>query len=247
MTKNSVLPLALLLFCALAAPAEAAAKKNSRVSLGIHAQASPTDGDAFVFPITYGNPPQQLKLQKMPLITERDIVAFYPFPAADGTYGAYFQLGQHGSKVIQQFTMAHKGEVVVCTSNGRYVISLMITNPIHDGIITIPQGFSPVEIKAMETSFDLIGQPASSKKIRQEMLKKAMRGELDMSEEAERLKEASKREREEKRKIEAERKRQQQEARRAQEEQKRKQKETGKQGRATATSTPAPAAPNAMP
>jgi hypothetical protein len=40
---------------------------------------------------------KDIAIQKLPWITEHDVMAFTPYPAQDGTFGALFQLDEHGA------------------------------------------------------------------------------------------------------------------------------------------------------
>ena len=79
-------------------------------------------------PVTLINPPKQTVIRKVPIVTERDIVAFYPFAAADGTFGCYFKLDASGTNKLMQHTIEYRDTLVVAMVNGR-VASAMTGGP----------------------------------------------------------------------------------------------------------------------
>jgi hypothetical protein len=149
-----LLPLLLLSLLTL----EAAEKKPSTISIRLHAEGNPRDGETFVLPVTLINPPRQTVIRKVPIVTERDIVRFYPFAAADGTIGCYFQLDADGTNRLMQHTIEFRDTLVVAMINGRVACAMMVGQKITDGIMTFPSGFLPQEIVELQARYPIIGK-----------------------------------------------------------------------------------------
>lgn len=164
MKKPSVWPLlsaALLGGVALAG----ASKKAPTVSVRFHAETSGLDTGTFAMPVNLGgDPPRQVYVERIPSISERDIEAFYPFPARQGgSYGAEFQLNRHGQLTLQNLSLAHRGGFLLAMVNGRPVTPLTVDRPINDGLIVVPFGLSERDVQGLEETLPHIGQPAGSK------------------------------------------------------------------------------------
>lgn len=134
-----------------------AAKKQPAFDLRIHGLGNASEAPTFAFPASLldGTP---VFLQRMPLITQREIRSVYPFQAADGTLGIYLQLDNHGSRLLQQHTMSRRGDRLVVLLNGRQISNLLVDQPISDGIISIPRGLSPDDIEFLTTVFPVVGE-----------------------------------------------------------------------------------------
>ena len=90
--------------CWLGTPVGQAAGSKHRdpsIAITFHAQANTLD-PTFSVRVGVGSPPRQIIVEKIPSISERDIAAFFPFKAADGTFAAEFQLDRHGSVVLRR-------------------------------------------------------------------------------------------------------------------------------------------------
>jgi hypothetical protein len=150
---------ALALFCL------GAAKKPPMVDVRIHSLGTAAEAPTFAIPATLlnGTP---VFLARMPLLTQREIKAIYPFVAADGSHGTYFKVDNHGSRLLHQHTMSERGETLVVLINGRQVSNLLVDRPIDDGIVSIPRGLSADDIALLTSVFPVIGQEAATKKRR---------------------------------------------------------------------------------
>ncbi len=148
-------------------PAQAAGSKHRDPSIAIrfHAQVNTFD-PTFAAQVKIGNPPRQLIVEKIPSISERDIVGFYPFKASDGTFSAALQLDRHGSVVLQSLSTEKRGQFIVAAVNTRPVALLAVDKTITDGIIYIPSGLTLDEIHQMGASFSLMGQTENDKEAR---------------------------------------------------------------------------------
>jgi len=137
---------------------EAAEQKPSAISIRLHAEGNPREGEAFVVPVTLISPPKQTVIRKVPIVTERDIVAFYPFAAADGTIGCYFKLDADGTNKLMQHTIEYRDTLVVAMINGRVACAMMVGQKMTDGIMPFPSGILPREIAELQTRYPIMGK-----------------------------------------------------------------------------------------
>src|SRR5436309_6180956 len=68
--------------------------------LRVHAQAYPRDTEIFATSIRAQLSGKDVAIEKMPWISEQDVVAFSPYPARDGTNAALLHLDEHGRLVL---------------------------------------------------------------------------------------------------------------------------------------------------
>ena len=147
-----------LAFLLSAAVADAAENKPPLVTIRLHAEGKTTDSETFVVPITLTKPPKKTVIRKVPVMTERDIVAFFPFAAPDGTIGCYFKLDANGSNKLTQHTVEFRDTLVVAMINGRPACVMMVGEKITDGIMPVPSGFSSEEVVLLQTKFPIMGK-----------------------------------------------------------------------------------------
>lgn len=136
-----------------------AAAKKPQVAVRFHLQANEKDGAPFVMRLPLANAPGPAFVKKIPEVSERDIVAVYPFPAPDGTMGCAFKLDDHGRIGLDTLSVESRGKVLVCMVNLRVVTAMLIDKRVSDGIIVVPSGLLPQEITMLREKFRLIGQP----------------------------------------------------------------------------------------
>jgi len=137
--------------------------KKPAIDLRIHGEGIAAEAPTFAFPATLING-RETFLARMPLITQREVRAVYPFPAADGTQGVYLKLDSHGSGLLQQHTMERSGRLLVVLFNGRQVSNLVVDRPVTDGIVSIPRGLGDGDIELLTTVFPVIGQEGQKKR-----------------------------------------------------------------------------------
>ena len=99
-----------------------------------------------------------MAIEKIPRISEQDVVAFYPYAAANGTYGALFQLDEHGRIALDALSIERRGSLLFVLINGRPITELEIDKRVSDGKIYIPSGLSAADIGLMKKDWRLIGQ-----------------------------------------------------------------------------------------
>ena len=91
-------------------------------------------------------------------ISEQDVIAFYPYPAANGTYGALFQLDEHGRIALDTLSIERRGSYLFVFINGRPITELAIDNRVSDGKIYIATGLTAADIESMIKEWRLLGK-----------------------------------------------------------------------------------------
>jgi len=145
--------------------------KPAPVSIRVFCEGNEKEGESFVTPVELTNPQKRVFLRKVPIVTERDFLSFYPFPGRDGMIGAYFRLDAHGSDKLDQFTTEDRGKLAVIMINGRVAAAMRVEARVKDGILFVPGGILPNEVALLETKYPVIGResefgkkPAPAKK-----------------------------------------------------------------------------------
>ena len=147
---------AVLVFFPLAL--HAGQKKPAPVSIRVFCEGNEKEGESFVTPVELTVPQKRVFLRKVPVVTERDISSFYPFPGRDGMIGAYFRLDAHGADKLDQFTTEDRGKLAVIMINGRVAAALRIEQRVRDGILFVPGGILPNEVALLEGNYPVIGR-----------------------------------------------------------------------------------------
>lgn len=148
------LPLLLIPFLS----ASAGEQKSSPLTVRLHAEGSPSDGETFGTKIQLTNPAREITIGKVPIVTERDFVAFFPFPASDGSFGAYFRLDANGTNKLESHTTEFRDKMVVALIDGRVASAMLVDKKITDGLMIVPNGFAPREIALLQTKYPIIGK-----------------------------------------------------------------------------------------
>ena len=104
----------------------------------------------FSMPATSMSSGRGIAIQKMAWITEHDVMAFSPYPAKDGTFGALFQLDEHGQVVLDTLSVEHRGSFLFIFINGRMITPLQIDKRVSDGRIYIPSGLTAADVELMK-------------------------------------------------------------------------------------------------
>jgi len=132
--------------------------KDRHVSFRIHAEANPNDTATFSSSVRALFSGKQVAIERMPRLSERDIVAFYPMSAGDRNYGALFQLDDHGRLALDALSIERRGSLLFVLINGRPITELQIDRRVSDGRIYIPSGLTKADIDLMKKDWRLIGQ-----------------------------------------------------------------------------------------
>jgi hypothetical protein len=149
--------LCIFVFCVVFALIDASAKQR-HCTFRVHAQANPQDTDVFSMSARATSSGKDVAIQKLPWITERDVMAFSPYPAQDGTFGALFQLDDHGRVVLDTLSIERRGGFLFVFVNGRMITELQIDKRVSDGKIYIPSGLTAADVELMKKRWRLLGQ-----------------------------------------------------------------------------------------
>ena len=144
-------------FCLAFALIDAAAKQR-HCTFRVHAQANPRDTDVFSMSARKTFSGKDLAIEKVPWISERDVMAFWPYPAQGGTFGALFQLDEHGRTVLDTLSVERRGGFLFVFINGRMITELQIDKRVSDGKIYIPSGLTAADVELMKKQWRLLGQ-----------------------------------------------------------------------------------------
>ena len=146
--------------------------RKPKIMVRFHIEANARDGQPFAMPVEFRNPPRKGFMAQIPAISERNIDAVFPYPAADGTFGCAFKLDNFGRTSLEEMSLSNRGASVVAfvsTAKGRHqVIDMIVDKVIRDGIITIPSGLTQLEIDMLTKEFDVMGQKGGKKKKKQQ-------------------------------------------------------------------------------
>ncbi|MCE9610439.1 MAG: hypothetical protein K8R23_09625 [Chthoniobacter sp.] len=130
------------------------------ITVRFYAEANARDGEPFSKPVKFQNPPREAFIERVPSINERSIKSMYPFPAADGTWGAAFLLDNKGRIDLEVLSTEKRGSslvVFVVTKTGVHqVIDMLIDKPVRDGIISIPRGLTELEIQTLSKEYPVM-------------------------------------------------------------------------------------------
>jgi hypothetical protein len=143
--------------CLVFAAGEGAAKPR-HCMFRVHAQANARDSDVFATSVRAQVSGKNVAIEKIPRISEHDVIAFYPHAAANGTYGALFQLDEHGRIALDALSIERKGSLLFVFFNGRPITELEIDKRVPDGKIYIPFGLTSADVELMKKDWRLIGQ-----------------------------------------------------------------------------------------
>jgi len=144
-------------FCALFALPTGIAKQR-HCMFRVHAQANQQDTAVFATSVRAQVSGKDVAIEKLPRISEQDVLAFYPYAAANGTYGALFQLDEHGRIALDALSIERRGSFLFVFINGRPITELEIDKRVSDGKIYVPSGLTGTDIELMKKDWRLIGQ-----------------------------------------------------------------------------------------
>ena len=142
----------------LALFAVSVAGKDRHCTFRVHAEANSNDTAAFSSSVRALFSGKQVAIERMPRLSERDVVAFYPYPAGDGNYGALFQLDDHGRLALDALSIERSGSLLFVLINGRPITELQIDRRVSDGRIYVASGLTKADIELMKKDWRVIGQ-----------------------------------------------------------------------------------------
>ena len=132
--------------------------KQPRCTFRLHCEANARDGDVFSTHLVSKFNGRPVVIEKTATITESDVAAFYPVQANDGTFGALFQLDDHGRLALDTLSIEHRASDLFVFINGRPITELQIDRRISDGKVYVPSGLTNADIAVMRKQWRMIGQ-----------------------------------------------------------------------------------------
>lgn len=132
--------------------------KQRHCTFRVHAQANPRDSEVFATSVRAQISGKDVAIEKMPWISEHDVIGFSPYPAQNGTYGVLIQLDEHGRVVLDTLSVERRGGFLFVFINGRAITELQIDKRVSDGKIYIPSGLTASDIDLMKKDWRSIGQ-----------------------------------------------------------------------------------------
>jgi len=109
----SILALSL---CVLASPASAGGKKGG-MRISFHIEGEETDGPNRVRAFTVNG--ERKFFEIIPVVTHDNFVAYYPFNAEGGTFGAAFQLNERGRTALSREAIENVNRMIMPFVNGQ--------------------------------------------------------------------------------------------------------------------------------
>jgi hypothetical protein len=121
----------------------------------VHVAANANDTDRFAQPV-HSRTGRDVFVEKTPWLTEREVRAFCPFRAADGSYSALLYLDDHGRTILDTESVERRGSLLFVFINGRPLCELLVDRRVSDGKIYLPYGLSADDIKLMNKDWKLM-------------------------------------------------------------------------------------------
>lgn len=147
----------LLLFSLLFMLPALVGAKAPRCTIRLHVEGNPNDTEVFSTQLKSQYTGKEVTIEKIPTLSERDVVAFRPYPAKDGTFGALFELDDHGRLALDTLSIEKRGTSLYVFVNGRPITEMQIDRRVSDGRVFIPAGMTPKEIELMRKQWPMIG------------------------------------------------------------------------------------------
>ena len=138
-------------------------RKSLPFSVRFYTQTTQGDTDSFAVPVKLLNG-QQTYLDEIAAVSERDIVAIYPYAVSDGSGGCAFKLDDHGTMALDSLSMAKRGSLLIATIDGRQVADILIDQRVTIGVVTIPGGIQTDEMKVLLKKYPIMGGKKAAKK-----------------------------------------------------------------------------------
>jgi hypothetical protein len=132
--------------------------KDRHCMFRLHAEANPRDTAVFATSVPAQFSGKEIAIERMPRISERDVAAFYPYSAGNGTSGALLQLDDHGRIALDALSIERRGSLLFAFINGRPITELEIDKRVADGKIYIASGLTAADVESMKKDWRLIGQ-----------------------------------------------------------------------------------------
>jgi len=134
-----------------------ASAKKPHCTFRLHVAANERDTDVFATEWTSQVTGKKIVIEKVPAISERDVVGFRAYKATDGTFGALLQLDDHGRLALDSLSVEHRGGSAFLFMNGRALTEMQIDRRVADGRIYIGSGLTPQDLALMKKDWKLAG------------------------------------------------------------------------------------------
>lgn len=138
-----------------------------KVTVRFHSEANRNDTSSFSTPVKLAYAQREAHLNRVPEISERNIVAIFPWKTEDGTWGCAFKLNGSGRIRLETISSDNRGAAIVAfigTKKGMHqVIDMVIDRPISDGIVSIPRGITDIEMLVLKGQFKVLGEEKEKK------------------------------------------------------------------------------------
>jgi hypothetical protein len=135
-----------------------AAAKQPHCILRVHAEANAHDSSVFASNLRSQFTGKNVVIEKTPSLSERDVVAFRPYPAENGSYGVLLQFDDHGKLALDTLSIEKRGGFLFVFVNGRSLTELQVDRRVADGKIYLPSGLSAADIELMRKDWRIIGE-----------------------------------------------------------------------------------------
>jgi hypothetical protein len=132
--------------------------KSRHCMLRVHAEANARDTAVFSTAVRAQLSGKTVAIEKMPRLSENDVVAFRPYPLGNGSYGVLFQFDDHGRLALDTLSVERRGGFLFVFINGRAITELQIDKRISDGKIYLASGLTAADIALMKKDWRMIGE-----------------------------------------------------------------------------------------
>ena len=116
----------------------------------LHAQANLRDTSAFASSVRAKLSGKDVAIERIPRISEQDIVAAKPYPHGNGDFGVLLQLDEHGRIALDTLSVERRGGYLFIFINGRAITEMQIDKRVSDGKIYVPSGLTAADIEQMK-------------------------------------------------------------------------------------------------
>ncbi|XHR29244.1 MAG: hypothetical protein ACFUZC_01500 [Chthoniobacteraceae bacterium] len=140
-----------------------AGAKKPKVAVRFHIEVNEVSGAPFIMTSAVPGSDRKVTLSKTAEINEDDIVAIYPFPVDDGTFGCAFRLDTHGRIALDSLSNDARGAMLVGFVNARAVTAMLVDKRVSDGVITMNRGLTQEEAILLTQAFPVLGQGGKKK------------------------------------------------------------------------------------
>jgi hypothetical protein len=135
-----------------------AAGKKRHSMLRVHTEANVRDTGTFASSVRAQLSGKSVAIEKIPRISEQDVVAFTPYSLGQGNFGALFQLDDHGRLALETLSVERRGGFVFVFINGRAITEMQIDKRVSDGKLYLASGLTAADVELMKKDWPLIGK-----------------------------------------------------------------------------------------